>query len=511
MATVAASLPRARSVKLGPALVVAALCLASAALYAWMRAPVAGALHAPFAHWCGDLLLPRDWHCRLTETDFLLTYAGGSLLIGLGLAVPGVVLAASGRRLSAVLPVALAAAAAWMIVVLDGRGGSNQLFGLAESFAGSSRETSFWHLHTEAAILADVALVSVPALAVAFVLRPPGRPRPADLPRHAAWASTIAIGAAIAVIRVVWADLPYERYLSAPLDDVAISIGLMALFGSMLGTDRRWWPWALVPMAVLLSLGPATAVMSIPTTYTAFTWFGDALPLTVIGLVASLWRPLATRFARRRAEPAGAATATARPSVRPRVRPVVVLNALAGTLLLVSVLAARMDPLPFQISTVLPTYLGARELAQDVRTKTNLSEAVAAMEAYRTEHGTYLGFDASVGETTVPELAWSDGPTGEELVVRITEASSTTAQVVARSGSRSVFCAQTLGAGITYGEAGRGQVGLARAACGSTPLTSDALRMLDVEGLCVGVDDAIVLCRSVQRLIRETLATPAPA
>lgn len=507
MATVAASLPRARSVKLGPALVVAALCLASAALYAWMRAPVAGALHAPFAHWCGDLLLPRDWHCRLTETDFLLTYAGGSLLIGLGLAVPGVVLAASGRRLSAVLPVVLAAAAAWVIVVLDGRGGSNQLFGIAETFVSSGRETSFWHLHTGAAILADLVLVSVPALAVAFVLRPPRRPRPADLPRHAAWASTIAIGAAIAAIRFAWPDLQHERFLSAPLDDVAISMGLMALFGSMLGTDRRWWPWALVPAAVLLSLGPATAVMSIPTTYTAFTWFADALPLAVVGFVASLWRPLATRFARRRAEPARSTPGTA----RHRVRPVVALNALAGAVLLVAVLAARMDPLPFQISAVLPTYLGVRELAQDVRTKTNLSEAVAAMEAYRTEHGTYLRFDASVGETTVPELAWSDGPTGEELVVRITEASRTTAQVVARSGSRSVFCAQTLGAGITYGEAGGGQVGLARAACGSTPLTSNALRMLDVEGLCVGVDDAIVLCRSVQRLIRETLATPAPA
>jgi hypothetical protein len=188
-----------------------------------------------------------------------------------------------------------------------------------------------------------------------------------------------------------------------------------------------------------------------------------------------------------------------------------VLNALAGALLLVSAFAARFDPLGIQIATSLPTYLGVRELAEDVRTKTNLSLAIAAMEEYRADHDTYRGFDAAAGESTVPELAWSDGPTGEELVVRITEASATTAQVVARSGSRTVFCAQTSSAGSTYGEAEGGRVGLARAACGSTPLTSDALRMLDVEGLCVGVDEAIVLCRSVQRLIRETLATPAPA
>jgi hypothetical protein len=508
MATATASIQRARTIRFRPVLIVAALCLASAALYVWMRAPVAGALHAPFAHMCGDLLRPGDWHCRLTETDFLLTYAGGSLLIGLGLAVPGVVLAASGRRLSAVLPVALAAAGAWAIVVLDGRDGSNQLFGITESLLGSGESDSYWRVHTEAAILADVVLISVPALAFAHVLRPPRRPRPADLPRHAVWASTITIGAALAAIRVAWADLPHEQYVSAPLDDVAISMGLMALFGAMLGTDRRWWPWALAPAAVLLSLGPAAAVMSIPFNLTMFTWFADALPLFVVGFVASLWRPLAERFAGRRVASGQSAIAE---TARPRVRPVVVLNALAAVLLLVSVLAARFDPLGIQIATSLPTYLGARELAQDVRTKKNPTLAIAAMEEYRTEHGTYRGFDAAAGERSVPELAWSEVPTGEELVVRITVASSTSAQVVAHSGSRSVFCAQTSDAGATYGEAGGAQVGLARAACGSTPLTPDALRMLDVGGLCAGVDEAIVLCRSVQRLIRETLATPAPA
>ncbi|MGH2590526.1 MAG: hypothetical protein ACRDGW_06990, partial [Actinomycetota bacterium] len=393
-----------------------------------MRAGVASELHAPFAAMCGDLLQAGDWHCRLTENDFLLSFAGGSLLIGLGLAVPGVVLAASGRRLSAVLPVALAAAGAWAIVVLDGRAGSNQLFGIAETFASSGGRSAFWRVHTEAAILADVVLVSVPAFAVAYVLRPPRRPPPADLPRHAVWASTITIGAAIAAIRVGWADLPHEQYLSAPLDDVAISMAVMALFGSMLGTDRRWWPWALAPAAVLLSLGPATAVMSIPSNLTAFTWFADALPLFVVGFAASLWRPLAMRFARRRAEPAHPATETA----TRRMRPVVVLNAFAGSLLLVTVFAARFDPLGIQIATSLPTYLGARELAQDVRTKTNLTLAIAAMDEYRAEHGTYRGFDNGAGESRVPELAWSDVPTGEELVVRITEASRTGAQVIAR-------------------------------------------------------------------------------
>jgi hypothetical protein len=367
MGTVSAAVPRARSLRPRSGLIVAALCVAAAASYVWMRAGVAADLHAPFAHWCSDRLEPGDWQCRLSAADFLWTYAGGSLLIGLGLAVPGVVLAATGRRISALVPAAVAAGGALAITVIALPGGSNQLFGIGETILGSGEGDSFWRVHAQATILVDLLLVSVPSLAIVLFVRPAGRRPPSDLPRHAVWASTIAIGGAIAAFRILWPDLQHEQYLSAPLDDVAASVIVMALFGSMLGTDRRWWPWALVPAASLLSLGPATAVMSIPSSLTAFTWFADALPLAVVGLVASLWRPLATRFARRRVAPAPSAVATS-PT---RVRPSVVLNAVAGGLVIVGVIAARMDPLPIQISTPLPTYLGARVLVQDVRVKMN--------------------------------------------------------------------------------------------------------------------------------------------
>jgi hypothetical protein len=53
-------------------------------------------------------------------------------------------------------------------------------------------------------------------------------------------------------------------------------------------------------------------------------------------------------------------------------------------------------------------------------------------------------------------------------------------------------------------------VTLARAACVTRPLTADALRMIDVDAFCDEVDDgAILLCRSVQKRLRETLSTPA--
>jgi hypothetical protein len=505
MATVSVALPRARSARLWATLAFAAACLSSAALYGWMRAGVAPELHAPFARWCADLLEPGDWQCRLTASDFLWTYAGGSLFVWLGLALPGVVLAASGRRFSSVVPALLGAAGALATAVLAVPGGSPQPFGISETLFGNVAG-AFWVVHTEGAIAVDLLLVTVPALAVAFVNRPPRRARPVDLPRHAVWASTIVVGGVIAAIRMVWHDVANE-YLMAAFD-VTISMAVMALFGAMLGADRRWWPWALVPVAVLLSLGPAGAVMSIPTELTAFTWFGDSVPLFAVGFVGSLWRPLATWFSSRRI----GRTTAGEPSRRRTspVRPVVLMNGLAAAALVTSVFAARFDPLGIQIATSLPTYLGARELAQDVRIKANLMWAIDAMDAYRTEHGTYAGFDAAAGAATERALAWSDDGPDEELVVRITEASDTTAQVVAHSASGRVFCAQRVGTSVTFGQADT--LALARAACATSPLDGAALNVFDIETFCDDVDDgALLLCRSVQRLMREVLAASRPA
>jgi len=504
MASAAVSLPRARSDRLRPTVMVAALCAGSAALYGWIRMGVGAELHAPFAHWCAEILQPGDWQCGVTVLDFARSYVGGSLFIWLGLAVPGVVLAASGRRVLAVVPVTVAAAGALGAAIAALPGGSAKPFGFPESVFGNiGQSRAFWFEHAEAATFVDVVLVSVPALAVAFLVRPPRRPRPADVPRHAVWASTIAIFAAIAAIRVAWPDVGYGGYLAGPLDDVLVTMTVMFVFGAMLGTDRRWWPWALVPPAVLLSFGPTVAVMSVPSSFTAFTWFADALPLFVVGLVASFWRALATRFARRRT---GAPVTTVR-SARSAVRPVVAINAAAAGILFASVLAARFDPLGIRIATPLPSFLGARVLAQDVRTKTNLADAVVAMEAHRSVHGSYAGFDAANGEELAPALVWTDERTGEELVVRVTSVDATRAQVVARSPSGTTFCAETFGGGATFGAGDT--IVAARAACGSAPFTADSLRMLPVETFCDDVDDdALLLCRHVQRLMRETLAAP---
>ena len=514
MAVVAASLLRSRTARVRPFLWVLVLCAAAGGLYAWMRVPVAGQLHADFAGWCERLSMrPGDWPCELTGSRMLVSYVGGSLLIAAALALPGVLLALSGRRLSALLPAALGGGAALLSAVVNvSRGGDPQmLFGIGDSFLGGGDGSSYWQGHGALAIAADLVLVTVPAVAVMTVLRPKPRLRPTDLPRHAAWAATFVVAGVILMFRLLWFRLPGEMFISTTLAFSWVSVGIMALFGALLGTHRRWWPWALAPVAILLSLGPAMALMGIPSRFTALTWFRGAVPLAGVGLVASLWRPIANVFAgrgRRELRPAAVSLTIDVPSVRPAV----VWNALAAGLLVVTLIAVRADPLPVQISMTLPTYLGQRELAHDVRAKQNLDAALDAMESYRATNETYAGFDAAVGEAASPELSWQDGRTGEHLVVGVTLATESHAQVVALSGSGTAFCLQEIGGDRTLGAAERGGLAAARAECGSTSWTAGELRMFDVEAMCDGMDDQVVtMCRAVQRLVYETLATSAPA
>jgi hypothetical protein len=511
MATATASMPRARSMRLRPSVVAILVCAAAAALYVWMRVPVAGQIHAHLTGYCDSLAMqPGDWPCRLSQASVFAASMGGSLLVGLALALPGVILAASGRRFSALVPVGAAgvatlfAAGVWFV----GWHASQYLFGVRDSvFIGSGVGHAYWQIHGVQSIAADLVLVCVPTLAVAFLVRPARRPRPEPLPRRAAWLATFAVASGMVAVRIGFSHLPSDLFVQS-FADTWISAMVMLVFGAMLGTDRRWWPWALVPVAVVLSLGPAMLVMSIPTALTAFSWFGGVLPLVCAGFVGSLWRPIAERFAgRHAAEPAPRVASMA------RVRPTVVLNALAVALLAISMLAVRTDPLPIQISTELPTYLGERALAEDVRTKMDLGVAIEAMQTYRVEHGTFNGFTAQAGERAAPELDWRDGASEDQLVVGIVAADGNRAQVLASSPSGNAFCLQAAtgpaGASVTYGSAGHDDVDRAMGRCGSTAWTPAAVRMFDVAAMCSRVDNqVIIICRAVQLNIRKTLASP---
>lgn len=511
MATIASSVPRVRSFRAPPVLAVAALCLASAALYGWMRIPLGNAEYESFRSWCTRFeMAPGDWPCAIGHTHIVVALVASSLLTGLALAIPGLLLAASGRRFTSLIPMTLAALATGVAVALS-PGGSERLFGVNQSVIGSGDPGGYWFAHPVLAGVVDLVLVSVPAIAVAVLMRPARRPRPIEIRRHASWVATFAIVGTIAIFRIALTHVPGEDLFATATSFTLIATGTMALFGAMLGTDRRWWPWALVPAALFLSLGPTMAIASIPTNFTALTWFASVLPLAVSGFIGSLWRPTAERLSGVRvARPRTAGTSRT-------VRPIAVLNAAAAGLLAVSLLAVRYDPLPVQISASLPTFLGQRVLAQDVRAKTNLSGAIAVAETYRDANGTFEGFDAAAGELAAPEFRWLDRVTHQPLVLTVASADENSVRFLTQSASGPMFCMQRTSDGITYGvaehrppsEAGPTLAERATLACGSTRYTAQALAMFDVDQMCDGVsDDGTLICRGAQKLIRETLASP---
>ena len=189
----------------------------------------------------------------------------------------------------------------------------------------------------------------------------------------------------------------------------------------------------------------------------------------------------------------------------------------------------RADPLPVQVGTSLPTYLGERVQAQDVRTKLDLRQALAAMDGFAATNGTYRGFDATAGRALDPSLAWSDGhlaSNGSEpvraLTMSVESATGGTARIAALSESGTAFCIERTGDGsIRYGGGGGETEGephlaafeLAVALCGSTPWSQAAVRMPDTTRMCDGLDRSggYLICRMVQVLIAETMRRTKPS
>jgi type IV pilus assembly protein PilA len=61
------------------------------------------------------------------------------------------------------------------------------------------------------------------------------------------------------------------------------------------------------------------------------------------------------------------------------------------------------------IAIALPTFLGARNRANDRAAQSNLRNALAAAKVHFTDNDTYTGFNAAVGEAIEPSLEWVDG------------------------------------------------------------------------------------------------------
>ncbi len=463
-------------------------------------------------------ILPTDWFCRPAPWTTHASFVAASLMVGVALVLPCAILAATGRRATALLPLLVAPAA-----------------------RSSGAFSIHWWGTASGPVPAaamNFALLAAPVIAISVVAR--GRRARAEQPGRLAAAASAVICLAATTGVLFFAHSVIARHFAPNGGGIGLSIipaaTAMAAFGVLLSPNRRWWPWSLAPVAVLLSMGPSDALIVGPEHLLDWSQFGVAVPLALIGLVCSAWRPLVMRLTSKgdRAEaPETAAAKTpgrgVEEPVRPRrVRPVVVLNAVGAGMLMVSLVMFRADPLPIQIGVVLPTYLGERVTEQDVRTKMDLRQAMTAMDAYRSQHGTYRGFDAATGSAADSTLAWHDWPLTADasgsvpvLTMSIVSASGRRARIAALSASGTAFCLERTGTGrLTLGSsigsegfgAGDATKALRQAAahCDSTPWTPAAIRPFPVASLCDGMAPygSYLICRMVQalsvRIMRQT-------
>ncbi|MGZ5298503.1 MAG: hypothetical protein ACXWDU_02395 [Actinomycetota bacterium] len=462
----------------------------------------------------GLAIVPQDVFCRPMPWTTRAAYVVASLLVAVGFVLPGVISAASGRRLTAFVPLLGALAVRYPQDVFF----PTRLWG-----------STTWPRGPVASMAVTMVVMALPVGAVVYAKRRSriihGRPS-----LIAGVAATVLCCGGVAGTVFVARDL-LTRHIGgfgfqvdiAGIVPEAIAI---AVFGALIGPDRRWWPWSLVPVAILLSGGPSDALIIGPEHVLNWYQFGVVLPLFAAGLVGSAWGPLAAGLARLFPDEEEAWEAPSEPLREPsrmspgRIRPVVVLNAFAAGLLAVSLIVFRADPLPVQTAMALPTYLGARISVQDLRTRLDLRRAMRAMDAYRAATGTYRGFNAARGVVADPSLVWNDGlpvaGSGSEYggPVGIVSAGRREARVAAFSASGTAFCLQRADAGLTYGAGPRTGAGdgpeavldRAIAACGSTPWSAEAVRRFPISTMCVGVEpDSYLICRVVQALMTKTM------
>lgn len=110
------------------------------------------------------------------------------------------------------------------------------------------------------------------------------------------------------------------------------------------------------------------------------------------------------------------------------------------------------------IAIALPTFLGARQRANDRAAQSNLRNGLAAAKTFFTDGDTYLAFNAAAGLAIEPSVKFVDGAAPTVGQVGINPASTATqVQLVALSSSGSWFCLKDItspagSAGTFYGK-----------------------------------------------------------
>lgn len=523
MSSVAVALPHRP--RLGRGSLILLVVVASAVtigVFVWLHKDVP-LPYATFRGACERLrasglpITERDWFCHPIPWTARAGFVMASLLAAAAFALPSAILVASGRRLAALAP----------LLVLPLVTHPALLYGY-----GLRWWEGTWPDGQIANVLVTLLLILVPAALVVVVRRPPVGPR-VRISLIAGAAAAVACVLAVIPIRYL-TDVMFGRHF-ATIGGTYDSRSLlwpavaMALFAAILGADRRWWPWALAPVALLLSFAPAAALLVGPEGILDWSLFGAVVPLFLVGLICSVWRPLASAITDRLGRHVSSApeesvmvapTSMASDLVRPR--PATVLNTLAAAVLCLSLVVFVADPLPAQLGTALPTYLGQRALVDDVRVRMNLGMAMDAMDRYRAEAGGYRGFDAEAATVIEPRLAWTDRPGGAAtpLWMWVVTARRDEARVAGLSMSGNAFCLQRTPEGLTTGMASGGlgavtairALQLAVSACGERSWTSSAIQVPQVETMCNGLDRSggYLICRMVQVLSVDILRQTKP-
>ena len=489
----------------------------SATLWAFTRIPMAGSMHAWSAQQCVRLeMLPRDVPCQVTLGRTLGVYLAASGLVSLAALVPAVVLALRGRRLLAFVPM-LAPLAITFLAQLSSWAWSSfwapfehtstpQLFlGPWAPWTAGGTPSSVWRPDHLPAIAADVVLLSVPVIVMIVLFRPVKTARVGFSVRAVLLACVIAAGASAIIEWGAHTVLGASLYLEGGWFIQGL---VMVSFGLLLPVGRRRPLWTIAPVACLVSLGGATAIVGTLHDYTAFTYFRAAVPLALMGFAGAAASAFIARQRGFHVEPG---TERSR-----RFRPISIAYGIGLGALAVTMVMFAFDPLPFQLATPLPTYLGARDRVVELRSRLTLDEALGVAARYRAAHGSFEGFDAESASDLNPSLLWDDGVPGEavtfgsELTVRVVTSTDERIELVLVRPETTYCVRAGTGAHPTYGTAVTGRprhraltaIGM----CGVQSWTPELLRPFPIDGFCDDAPD-IVLCRMAQKNLRDIMTS----
>lgn len=569
---------------------VVLVSLASAGLFMALRVRGIGDIMPTFLGACQRIYdsglppVPGDRFCTLPSWHVHANYALNSLMIALGLALACMVLAATGRRWWSFIPllgaplVTYPIQSGWLFSIGSepGRGagaiasvldlavivvpavvldrfvrrnaavdakrlpllrllvvggylvGSAGLIAVATPLFAFKDSSPSWS--TPGNLLANLALIAAPSIALILAMQRPRRiPSVGSRRDRAAAAAVCAAGCAL-VILVAARYLTdhtlniFDSYSSDLLPRAALLAGaavVIGLFGALLGRNRSWWPWSIFAVAILLSQGPSfIEYFETPIEFKdIWSFYGSAVPLALVGLIGSAWQPLTARLARRR-DPAAAAAAHRTADGRV-LRPVVMVNAIALGLLIVAQIMFVSDPLPAEIGTSLPTFLGVRQRANEARAMMNVGDALDATDRYVSAHGSLEGFDAAAGERLAPALGWTDGvpfapndaifPT--PLWQGVIPGGRGDVQIVSVDRERNWYCVRTNGRSATFGRSRfSGDDAMPDdllARCTSTLWSPDLIRQPPELECDEGT--SFLICRMVQVLVHNGMTTPDPS